>query len=114
MRQSEQEIVDAGISLLERFRSCLGLYIGRDEVRATESLLSGFRMGFAATGIRLVDDAHWRVWVDRGWKVEATGPIPQMQSETMDTHTIIHELVEIEIKVLRRYTVRGESRQGGS
>jgi hypothetical protein len=108
MQEPPRNIIDAAVESLEHFRRRVGMYIGAADVGRAEAFLNGLSLGLAAAGIGFVEDAWWKAQADRGWEKAPFGPIAQMEAKGMDASAIISELVEIEIQMLRRYTVYGE------
>ena len=105
MQRSDWSIIDAAVDRLEHFRQLVGMYIGAADARRAEAFLSGVGLGLAAAGVGFVEDAWWKAQADRGWTKAPFGPVAQMEAKGMDAAAIISELVEIEIRMLRRYTV---------
>ena len=84
---------------LETVRRVPGMYILRVEPERAYSFLLGFRLAAMACGVKY--ESARDIWHERGYQVEATGIIPQMQRRGMDDKAIVDALIEMEIEQLR-------------
>lgn len=86
------------IERLELMQQRKAMLVQPVSVSAVLDFLRGFRNAYRCCGVRSdVDKAEKQ----RGWKLSALGPVPQMRKKGMSDEQIMDELIAIEIDALR-------------
>ena len=93
------------VEILESFRDRKPMYVGGIvDVRSIELFLSGFETGLFACGVPHGIDLE--VTTERGWEINALGPVRQMRDRGFTDDEIIDEIFAIKIETYRRFESR--------
>jgi hypothetical protein len=86
------------------------MYLGSNEPEAFLIFQIGFQTACKIFGVKMglgVSEVYQEVASDRGWSFELSGdhPITEMRRRGLESETILNELIDIEIEVLKRQLV---------
>lgn len=87
------------IQVLESFRQRKHMYLSPVTAHTAETYLAGFQTGCFASGI--IWD-YREAGIERGWEMNAAGPVPEMQGRGLSDDEIIDELIAIHIAAIQR------------
>src|SRR4051794_24912570 len=73
------------------------MYLGTVDGTTAETFLCGFRVGCLACGLDVPLEIRQQATTARGWRWEASGPVPEMRERGLSEEQIADELFAIEI-----------------
>lgn len=89
------------IARLEQFATRPGMFLGT-EPRDAERFLYGFSEACHTLGNGFSPHIRRSVETDKGYKVSAEGPVPQMRARGMTDAAMVDELLALEIAYWKR------------
>ncbi len=106
--EDREQQVSALVACLEIARFRKSMHFWPVNGRTAETFVAGFSIAANALGMEIQN----RIWLEagkkRGWKIQAVGPIPEMEMRGMSDEEIADEVLAIEIEMWRMWLLENK------